>query len=84
MALTESATPRDGVEHVVVHAEVRPGPVVGLFLRAPDLRTAEATAQALWFRARSARSWLRNWELRGAEAPLLPLDVSSEHDPPPD
>ncbi|MFI1179799.1 hypothetical protein ACH4UT_09610 [Streptomyces sp. NPDC020799] len=84
MALTESAAPGDGVEHVVVHADARPGPVIGLFLRAADLRTAEATAKALWIRAREAQPWLRQWELCCAEAPLLLLDLPPENDPPPD
>ncbi|MER5878484.1 hypothetical protein ABT119_21530 [Streptomyces sp. NPDC001910] len=69
------AAHEDGLEHVAVHASAVPRPVIGVFLRQPNLATAEATAGRLWRRAVACRPELAAWQLVHAEAPLLRPEV---------
>ncbi|MGW1889938.1 hypothetical protein ACWCP6_06665 [Streptomyces sp. NPDC002004] len=61
----------DGFEHVSVHTEAGPAPVIGMYLRASSLEAAEAAAETLWWRSCTAHPWLYAWEFRRAEVPLL-------------
>ncbi|MER7394148.1 hypothetical protein ABT381_01350 [Streptomyces sp. NPDC000151] len=65
------ATGEDALEHVVVHSDARPLPVIGFYLRATGLDAAEAAAERVWRRAVEAQPALSDWELRRAEVPLL-------------
>jgi hypothetical protein len=61
----------DVLEHVSVHAQARPHPVIGLFLRVATLSEAETTAEHIWAHAAAAFPQLVDWSLRRAEVPLL-------------
>jgi hypothetical protein len=63
--------PEDGVEHLVVHADARPYPTLGLYLRAERLEAAEEQAARLCRRWLSGLAALRNWSLVRAQAPLV-------------
>ncbi|MFJ4948490.1 hypothetical protein [Streptomyces sp. NPDC088760] len=65
------ATAPDVLEHVSVHLQSRPHPVIGLFLRVASLNEAESTAEQIWVRAATACPQLAEWCLRRAEAPLM-------------
>jgi hypothetical protein len=64
-----------GVEHVAVHADSHPHPVIGVYVSAATLKAAEETAVALWRRALEDHHWLRSWTLLRAEVPLIPIDA---------
>ncbi|MFE9400650.1 hypothetical protein ACFYNY_02610 [Streptomyces sp. NPDC006530] len=64
------ARPRDGLEHVTVHADARPHPVIGLYVRAADLASAEARAFAL-VRRTLATGVFDGWSLLDAHVPLV-------------
>jgi hypothetical protein len=68
--LLESGAP-EVLEHVSVHAQERPHPVIGLFLRVDTLSEAETTAERIWAHAAAASPQLVDWSLRRAEVPLL-------------
>ena len=68
------ATAPDVLEHVSVHPQSRPHPVIGLFLRVASLNEAESTAEEIWFRAAAVCPQLADWSLRRAEAPLMDYD----------
>jgi hypothetical protein len=81
--IRSGATAEDGLEHVAVHVSARPFPVLGVFLRSPDMAAAEAAAERLWWRATAHHPWLGAWRLRRAEAPLLhPEAIYPEGMPP--
>ncbi|MEU5041315.1 hypothetical protein [Streptomyces griseorubiginosus] len=69
------ATAPDVLEHVSVHPQARPHPVVGLFLRVTSLNEAESTAEDIWFRAAAVCPQLAGWRLHRAEAPLMHYDL---------
>ncbi|MFR9799990.1 hypothetical protein ACL02U_29475 [Streptomyces sp. MS06] len=64
-------TGEDGVEYIAVHASAKPWPTIGVFLTCPDLATAEAEAELLWWRAMARHPVLAAWRLRRVEVPLL-------------
>jgi hypothetical protein len=64
-----------GLEHVVVHADTRPHPVIGLYVRAATLEAAEQIALVVWRCALNDLHWLRAWTLLRAEVPLIPIDA---------
>ncbi|MEU7553075.1 hypothetical protein AB0B01_12125 [Streptomyces sp. NPDC044571] len=66
-----AATTSADVIHVAVHGDARSHPVVGVFLRAADIESAEAAAAELWRRAADGHPRLRDWRLRRAEVPLV-------------
>ncbi|MER6392845.1 hypothetical protein ABT236_30850 [Streptomyces sp. NPDC001523] len=68
------ARPEDAVEHVSVHVDAAPGPVLGLFVLADSLAQAEANAEAVCARLLSGHPALMGWTLVHAEVPLLVLD----------
>lgn len=70
----EAAAP-DVLEHVGVHPQAWPHPVIGLFLRVASLNEAETTAERIWERAAAAFPQLTEWSLLSAEVPLLPCDL---------
>ncbi|MER5778286.1 hypothetical protein ABT144_29120 [Streptomyces sp. NPDC002039] len=70
----ESARPEDAVEHVSVHVEAAPGPVLGLFVLADSLAQAESNAEAVCARLLSGHPELTGWTLVHAQVPLLALD----------
>jgi hypothetical protein len=53
----------DGVEHVALHAQARPGPVLGVYLLADCLDDAEKSAARVCGRTLAARPELRCWSL---------------------
>lgn len=61
----------DRIEHVSVHADAIPCPVVGLYVHAPTLERAEAAARQAWIRAVVDHPPLGRWELVTAEVPLF-------------
>ncbi|MFE3206335.1 hypothetical protein [Embleya sp. NPDC059237] len=67
-----SALPEDGLEHVSVHAHAPGGPVLGLFLIAPDLGVAEAAGRRVCERALAADGPLAGFVLAGVAAGLVP------------
>lgn len=69
------ATAPDVLEHVSVHPQTRPYPVISLFLRVTSLDEAEATAKHIWERAAAACSQLTELILLSAEVPLVPYDL---------
>ncbi|MBG0852323.1 hypothetical protein I2W78_10890 [Streptomyces spinoverrucosus] len=69
--ISSCATRAEALEHITVHAAARPCPVVGLFLRCPDLAAAEAAADRLWRRTVDRYPQLGACRLRRAEVPLL-------------
>ncbi|MFE5538763.1 hypothetical protein [Streptomyces sp. NPDC056492] len=64
-----------GIEHIVVHSDARPHPIVGIYLHAKCLRDAESAATDAWMRATVAEPWLRQWEFLRAVAPLPMSDT---------
>ncbi|MEX0173130.1 hypothetical protein [Streptomyces sp. LMG1-1-1.1] len=65
------ALPEERVEHVSVHAHVRPHPVLGLYLRSDRLVEAEAAARTVCLRALLHCPELTGWTLLDAQAPLI-------------
>ncbi|WP_405550574.1 hypothetical protein [Streptomyces sp. NBC_01171] len=65
----------NGVEHVVVHADTHPHPVIGVYISAATLQAAEETAVTLWRRTLDDHHWLHSWTLLRAEVPLIPIDA---------
>lgn len=66
-----AASAADGVEHVVVHGDARPYPVLGVYVVADCLEDAEANAARVWERALRASPELGGWGLVEARAPLI-------------
>jgi hypothetical protein len=66
-----AARAEDGVEHVVVHGEARPYPVLGAYLIADRLEDAEASAARVWERARASFPGLADWAVVEARVPLI-------------
>ncbi|QBJ88868.1 hypothetical protein D0Z67_00020 [Streptomyces seoulensis] len=64
-----------GVEHVVVHADTHPHPVIGVYISAATLKAAEETAVTLWHHTLLHHHWLHPWTLLRAEVPLIPIDA---------
>jgi hypothetical protein len=59
----QCAQPEDGLEHIVVHADASPGPVLGLILLAPSLESSERAAEAVCRRALRTHDSLRGYTL---------------------
>ncbi|MEU9924074.1 hypothetical protein AB0H51_22755 [Streptomyces griseoluteus] len=68
---------QDGFEHVTVHADALPHPVLGFYLLADSLAEAETSADALWRHVALSVPELRDWELVRAEVPLLRPEAES-------
>lgn len=66
-----AARAEDGVEHVVVHGDARPYPVLGVYVVADRLEDAEANAARVWERAVQASPELGGWGLAEARTPLI-------------
>ncbi len=64
------ARPQDGLEHTAVHPDAWPHPVIGLYVRAVNLASAEARAFALVRRALEGRVF-DGWSLVDAHVPLV-------------
>lgn len=69
------ATAPDVLEHISLHPQARPHPVIGLFLRVSSLNEAETTAEQIWEHAAASYSQLADWCLRRAEVPLVPYEM---------
>ncbi|MFJ8011882.1 hypothetical protein [Streptomyces sp. NPDC096339] len=69
--VTVAAPEEAGLELAVLHADVEPHPVLGLYVRAPSLEAAEGRACEIWQRSFQAHPVLRRWSLIKAEVPLL-------------
>lgn len=61
----------DGLECVVVHADARPHPVLGLYLIAEDLEDAESRAAGMCRRTVDRYPLMAGWELVDAQVPLI-------------
>lgn len=59
------------VEHVAVHAQATPYPVLGVYLLADCLEQAEANAAHVVTRALDSEPALHGWHLVRAQAPLV-------------
>jgi len=70
-AVRAAAGAEDGVEHVAVHGDMRPHPVLGVYVVADCLADAEAGARRAWERARAHHPGLREWALVQAQVPLI-------------
>jgi hypothetical protein len=70
-AVLAAARPAGCVEHVAVHGDARPHPVLGVFLVADRVGDAEDGARRAWEHARDRHPWLREWTLVQAGAPLI-------------
>ncbi|WP_282695418.1 hypothetical protein [Streptomyces sp. CC208A] len=62
------------VELVIRHERPDAAPVLGFYLRAPDLDTAERLAATAWYLAVRDRPAVHAWTLLKAEVPLLLID----------
>jgi hypothetical protein len=69
--LRAAARAEDGVEHVVVHGDARPYPVLGVYVVADRLEDAEANAARVWERALTAYPELGRWGMVEARTPLI-------------
>ncbi|MEV3853183.1 hypothetical protein AB0J38_02530 [Streptomyces sp. NPDC050095] len=70
--ILDSRLPDEGIEHVVAHVDTAGGPVVGLFVVAPDVEEAERIAGAVCLRALTSRPELAGFVLRRCGARLVP------------
>lgn len=61
----------DGVEHIVVHADAQPYPVLGLYVLADRLERAEAVAAQVCRGVLRARAELAGWEIVDIRAPMV-------------
>ncbi|MFJ7910758.1 hypothetical protein [Kitasatospora sp. NPDC096204] len=64
-------TPVDRLEHVAVHSDATPHPVLGLYLLADGLADAESRAAALCGRALASAAPLHGWSVARVGAPLV-------------
>ncbi|MFE4262570.1 hypothetical protein [Streptomyces sp. NPDC056883] len=62
------------VEMAVRHVRATGEPVLGVYLKAPDLHTAEQRAAVAWHLAVRRTAGADAWTLLKAEVPLLVLD----------
>ncbi|MCX5124568.1 hypothetical protein [Streptomyces sp. NBC_00347] len=62
------------VEMAVRHVRANGEPVLGVYLKAPDLHTAEHRAAVAWHLAARRTAGADAWTLLKAEVPLLVLD----------
>ncbi|MFD9537837.1 hypothetical protein [Streptomyces sp. NPDC060010] len=69
-----AARPEDAVEHISVHADALPDPVIGLYVLADSLPQAEAAAGAVCARLLDGHPELLGWRLVRAEVPLVPIE----------
>jgi hypothetical protein len=67
--LRSLAAPAEPVEHVSVHPDAAPDPVVGVFVLADRLEDAERRAATLCRRAVDTTAELRGWTYRRVGAP---------------
>ncbi|MGW6704374.1 hypothetical protein ACWGDE_05720 [Streptomyces sp. NPDC054956] len=61
----------DGVEHVAVHADAQPHPVIGLYLQAVSLAAAEARAAQVCRRVLDGCAEFDGWSLLVPEVPMV-------------
>jgi hypothetical protein len=66
-----AARPEERVEHVSVHPDAQPYPVIGVYLTADHLTAAEECAGRLGRRVLGARPALAGWAQVSAAVPLL-------------
>ncbi|MFD5461596.1 hypothetical protein ACFWIQ_02050 [Kitasatospora sp. NPDC127059] len=69
--LLAAIRPEDRVEHVVVHPYATPDPVLGLYLLADSLTSAERRASAFCRRALATVPPFAGWRAMTAAAPLV-------------
>lgn len=69
--LRAAARAEDGVEHVAVHGDARPHPLLGVYVIADRIEEAEANAARAWERARAAHPAFDGWALIEARTPLI-------------
>ncbi|WP_224284807.1 hypothetical protein [Streptomyces sp. LS1784] len=69
--LLAAVLPGDRVEHLVVHPDALPDPVLGVYLVADSLAEAEGRAAAFCRRALAAVPAFAGWSAAGTAAPLV-------------
>ncbi|CAG6391902.1 hypothetical protein NMG29_30780 [Streptomyces cocklensis] len=69
--LRAAARAEDGVEHVVVHSDARPYPVLGVYVVADRLEEAEANAARVWERARTSFPEFSGWTVVEVRTPPI-------------
>ncbi|MEV6971920.1 hypothetical protein [Kitasatospora sp. NPDC093806] len=69
--LLAARCPGEGIEHVVVHREAVPHPVLGVFLLAGSLVEAERRVAVFCDRVLAGVPELAGWRVERAEAPLV-------------
>lgn len=65
------ARPHEAVEHVSVHPDAKPDPVIGIYLLTERMAEAEENARALCGRAVAALAALQGWSVLRVEVPLI-------------
>ncbi|MFC5149519.1 hypothetical protein [Streptomyces aureoversilis] len=71
------ALSRERIEHISVHPQARPHPVLGVYLLADRLEEAEEHAEQACRRAIAHCPQLARWEVVDAQVPLLDVRVAS-------
>ncbi|MET8623679.1 hypothetical protein ABZW30_07970 [Kitasatospora sp. NPDC004669] len=69
--LLAAIRPEDRVEHLVVHPDALPNPVLGVYLLADSLAEAESRTDAFCRRALTAVPRLAGWSAARVAAPLV-------------
>ncbi len=69
--LRAAARAEDHVEHVVVHGDARPHPVLGVYVIADRIEEAEENAARAWERAQVLHPAFRGWALIEARTPFI-------------
>ncbi|WP_328959069.1 hypothetical protein [Kitasatospora purpeofusca] len=69
--LLATARPEEGIEHLVVHPDAVPDPVIGIYLLARSLAEAEERGAAFCRRALAAVPELEHWRPARVAAPLV-------------
>ncbi|MGW2378220.1 hypothetical protein [Kitasatospora sp. NPDC001683] len=69
--LLAAVRPEDRVEHLVVHPDAVPDPVLGVYLVAGSLTEAESRTAAFCRRVLAAVPQLAGWKAAGVAAPLV-------------
>lgn len=70
--ISDCSSPDDGIEYVVIHSDTEPGPLVGMFVLAPQVEAAERTAATVCQRALDTLSELAGFTLQRCAARLVP------------
>lgn len=73
--VASSVAPGDTIEHVSLHPCTLPLPVVGVYVHAETMETAEASAAVAWQRASERDAELREWRFLYAQGVPKTVDM---------